>query len=167
MKIFTKSPEHHCQAGFGMIEVLIALLVLSFGLLGLAGLQMSGLKGSHTASLRSTASLAAYEMAERMRLNAAGLALGAYDAADTDSAPADPGCIDAGCSAQDMANTDIREMSLYFNNLDAVAGFVPTLPDGRLQVALNAGIYAITVSWTEMSEDGVAGTQQFLVEFQP
>ena len=55
--------------GFTLIEVLVALLVTSIGLLGVAALQMSGLQNNHSANLRSQASLYSYEIIDSMRAN--------------------------------------------------------------------------------------------------
>lgn len=57
--------------GVGLIEVLIAMVVLAVGLLGLAALQASALKLAHQADIRSQATFLAYEMADRMRANRA------------------------------------------------------------------------------------------------
>ena len=54
-----------------MLEVMIAVLVVSLGLLGLAGLQSIGLKNNTAASQRTVATMLAYEMADRMRANLA------------------------------------------------------------------------------------------------
>ncbi|GAB6041026.1 type IV pilus modification protein PilV [Endothiovibrio diazotrophicus] len=53
--------------GFTLLEVLVALLVLSVGLLGLANLQILGLRSTQGAFLRSQATLLAEELAEKMR----------------------------------------------------------------------------------------------------
>ena len=57
------------QHGFTLLEVLIALLILSVGLLGLANLQILGLRSSQGALLRSQATVLAEELAERMQVN--------------------------------------------------------------------------------------------------
>jgi type IV pilus modification protein PilV len=56
-------------AGFTLIEVLLTIAVLSVGLLGLAAMQVIGLKSSSNASFRSQATLVAADMVERIRLN--------------------------------------------------------------------------------------------------
>lgn len=56
------------QAGFTLLEALIALLVLAVGLLGLAGLQLRGLSYNHDAFVRSQATFYAYDLMERMRI---------------------------------------------------------------------------------------------------
>ena len=62
------------NTGFTLIEVLIAMLVLAVGLLGLAGLQATSLKNNQSAYNRSQATQLAYDMADRMRANVAGVA---------------------------------------------------------------------------------------------
>ncbi|MCG5534691.1 type IV pilus modification protein PilV [Ectothiorhodospira mobilis] len=65
------SSRLQCQRGFSLIEALVALLVLSVGLLGLAALQLSALKGAHSAYQRTLASIAARDAQERLWMAAA------------------------------------------------------------------------------------------------
>jgi type IV pilus modification protein PilV len=67
------------QSGSSLIEVLVAVLVLSAGLLGAVALQFATAKEQRSAQFVSRAALVANEMAERMRTNRAGLAVGLYD----------------------------------------------------------------------------------------
>ena len=59
------------NSGFTLIEVLIAMLVLAVGLLGLAGMQATGIRNNLSAYNRSLATQLAYDMADRMRSNVA------------------------------------------------------------------------------------------------
>lgn len=72
--------RYHYQ-GFSLLEVLIAIVVLSVGLLGLAGLQFSALRGNNQTYERSQAHLLAQEIADSMRANriAAGASLFVLD----------------------------------------------------------------------------------------
>lgn len=54
------------QGGFTLLEVLIAILVLSLGLLGVAALQINALKSTSVSYQRSIATIAAQDMAERV-----------------------------------------------------------------------------------------------------
>ena len=56
-------------SGFTLLEVLVALVILSIGLLGLAGLQAASLRYNHSSYLRSQATLIAYDIVDRMRAN--------------------------------------------------------------------------------------------------
>ena len=55
--------RRRCQSGFSIVEVLVALFVLSIGLLGLAALQAQGLRFNHDAYVRTQATNAAYDKA--------------------------------------------------------------------------------------------------------
>ena len=66
------------MGGFTLLEVLIALLVLSIGLLGLAALQTTGLRSNQMASMRTLATQFTYDITDRMRANPAGVANGEY-----------------------------------------------------------------------------------------
>ncbi len=57
------------QTGYSLIEVLIAIVVTSIGLLGLAAMQATGLRNNHSAYQRSQATVLAYDIADRMRAN--------------------------------------------------------------------------------------------------
>jgi type IV pilus assembly protein PilV len=57
------------DAGFTLVEVLVALVVLSIGLLGVAGLQIVGLRGNLSAASRTQASYLAEDIIDRMRAN--------------------------------------------------------------------------------------------------
>lgn len=58
--------RRRAQSGFTLLEVLIAVLVLSFGLLGLAGMQLKGLQSAHLSYQRTLATSAAQDAVERL-----------------------------------------------------------------------------------------------------
>jgi type IV pilus assembly protein PilV len=55
--------------GFTLLEVLVAVLVLSFGLLGIAGLLLATVQNNTLATQRTTATFLAQDMADRIRQN--------------------------------------------------------------------------------------------------
>jgi type IV pilus assembly protein PilV len=55
--------------GFSLLEVLISMLILSFGLLGMVGLQAAALQANRQARIQATAGSLAHELAEMMRGN--------------------------------------------------------------------------------------------------
>jgi type IV pilus assembly protein PilV len=109
--------------GVTLLEVLIAILILSVGLLGSAGLQTIGLKSNVGASQRSAATLLAYEMADRMRANQVGVSGGYYK---NTTATQQSACETAvGCLPQQMAQNDIYEWyQLIQTNLPNGVGYV-------------------------------------------
>lgn len=134
--------------GFSLLEVLVALLVLSIGLLGLAGLSAKGMSSNQSAYYLSQAMVQAYDMADRMRANRGGFAAGNYD--NVSGTGSDPGCISAGCSSPALiAQYDANRWNTANANL---------LPTGRGTVTVQAGnIRIITVMWDEQ-RTGATGT---------
>lgn len=57
------------RGGFSLIEVLVSILVLSFGMLGVASLLAASVSGSHQSTLRTQAIVLADDLADRMRAN--------------------------------------------------------------------------------------------------
>lgn len=144
------------QRGFTMIEVLIAILVLSIGLLGLAGLQATGLRNNHQAYQRSIATQQVYDMADRMRANPAGVDAGAYNAIS--GIPTNPGCTGSGtCSPANIAAYDAAE----WNSANAAL-----LPSGAGTVAVvGPDVFTIIVTWDELKTGG--GPTSFALNFRP
>jgi type IV pilus assembly protein PilV len=71
------------QEGLTLTEILVAVVVLSIGLLGMAGIQMKGLRGSHNTFLRSQATALATDLAERIRANPSGITLAVSSTTNT------------------------------------------------------------------------------------
>ncbi|MBK7541914.1 MAG: type IV pilus modification protein PilV [Candidatus Competibacteraceae bacterium] len=104
----TNKPFGKSSAGFTLLEVLVALVVLSVGLLGLASLQVNGLRFNHSAYLRTQATLLAEELADRMRANRPGFVAGNYDNPANLTVVA--ACqTPAGCTSAQMAQTDVAQ----------------------------------------------------------
>jgi type IV pilus assembly protein PilV len=62
----------HAHGGFGLVETLVALVVISIGMLGMAALFNHGLTASRTSLARTQAVQLAADMAERIRGNRLG-----------------------------------------------------------------------------------------------
>ncbi len=80
------------QSGVSLIEVLVAVLVFSVGLIGLAGLIVMSTRSTHVGYLRTQATFLANSMAERMSANPAALWTKQYDNAAYPVAAATAGC---------------------------------------------------------------------------
>lgn len=140
------------QTGFSLLEVLIALLVLSIGLLGLAALQTTSLRSNEMANMRTTATQLAYDISDRMRANPEGVADNQYVIALTDD-PADT-------TASGTALTDLTEWRDGVHNLPGNLGKIDgkDMPSGGAseitQCDTDDGCdgltHIITVYWDEM-----------------
>lgn len=67
------------MAGVSMIEVLISIVILAFGLLGIASMQMLALRNSQVALERSQATVQTYAILDAMRANLAVARIGGYN----------------------------------------------------------------------------------------
>jgi type IV pilus assembly protein PilV len=150
--------QSKAAAGFTLLEVLVAVVVLSIGLLGLASLQVSGLRFNHSAYLRTQATLLAEELADRMRANRPGFNANNYD---NPAAAFNAACRTiAGCAPAQMAQNDIAEWQQALATL---------LPNGQGVVCLDAvpieaastpaapscdggNTYAIKIWWTDRDD---------------
>lgn len=146
----------HAQTGFTLVEVLVALVILSVGLLGLAGLHLNGLRNNESAYLRSQATLQAYDMVDRMRANLAGLEAGGYNAIT--GPVSDPGCISAGCTPLQIAAYDAFQWNT------ANAGLLPS-GSGTVTGTGAGSVFTVTVAWDD-NKSGSADTQ-FVVTARP
>jgi type IV pilus modification protein PilV len=69
----------HSQSGVGLIEVMVAIILLAMGLLGAVALQFATAKEQRSSQFVARAALLGNEMAERMRSNRAGVEAGLYN----------------------------------------------------------------------------------------
>mgnify|MGYP000544723906 CR=1 FL=1 len=146
------------QSGFTLLEVLISLIVLSIGLLGLAGIQAISLKDNHTAHHRSQATQLSYDITDRMRTNKVAIDnyLTAFMASG--SAVAQAGCSVAGCSAAQMAQNDLFEWNTVL---------IDVLPNSRNIISKSGDTYTITLSWDENRDGDNTNDPEFQASFQP
>ena len=145
-------------SGFTLIEVLIALFVLAIGLLGMATLMMASMQSSQGASQRSAATVAAYDLTERMRSNRDQAAVAASPYQGDPSAAVLPACFDSAtktsnCSAADTVALDLAQWSANLqNNLPGAEAFVQQI---------NNSTFCLVIFW---DEPGVAETDSVLAE---
>lgn len=101
--------NNHKRQGFGLIEVLIAVVILSIGLLGLASLQNRSIQSLQEGDNLVTAAMIAKEMAQRMMSNRYMLAQGrqGYLATDLNGDIATAGSVTAWADAKETANPDV------------------------------------------------------------
>lgn len=96
------------QRGAGLIEVLIAMLVIAVGILGVAGLQLTGKQALNDASQRSIATALARDIVERMRSNPSDLE--AYEGTVGGASITAPAtCRNSNCTTAQLAARDLYD----------------------------------------------------------
>ena len=149
--------------GFSLVEVLIALVIMSIGMLGIAGLYVHSMQAGRTSMLRHHAVTLAGDIADRIRANPTA---GASYAAATG---ADNNCVAQGanCNVAAMAAHDI-----FLWQAQALE-FLPPMANGSQQVvvAFNAGAlpqsYNITVRWDEPTPEGTVPQYAITIPVNP
>ena len=125
--------------GFSLVEVLIALVIMSVGMLGIAGLYVHSMQAGRTSMLRHHAVTLAGDVADRIRANPrAGIA---YEGGGVNG-----NCVSGvvNCDEVSMAGHDI----LLWQQQAA-----DTLPAGDVEVIFDDSgvppVYTINVTWSE------------------
>ncbi|MCM5679657.1 type IV pilus modification protein PilV [Schlegelella sp. S2-27] len=139
--------------GASLIEVLVAILILSFGMLAMAGLHAVAFKYGKMSQFRGVATQLAIDLSDRMRANVTGAIAGQYvytEAYDREAeAVTIPTCADTTrCTSAEMAALDLAQM----RNTVRLA-----LPGGALfvqQDAAAANVYNIWVLWLDPEAPG-------------
>ena len=148
MSIAMRRRPRSVQAGFSLLEAMVAVLVLSFGLLALAGFQLRSLTDSVGASNQNIAVQLAGSMADRIRANpSAGAMSGSpyltgWTASPTAPSPSCTGA-SASCTATQLAAHDLWEWKRRVAS---------SLPGGQADVQRRdamGGLLFLHVAWDE------------------
>ena len=130
------------QSGFSLVEVLIALVIMSVGMLGIAGLYVESMQAGRTSIFRHNAVTIASDVADRIRANPSA---GAFYEGD----PGNNNCVlgNVDCDPEQMAANDI---DLWKTQADGM------LPNGDVAITYNDNVvpptYEIVVSWDEAGD---------------
>lgn len=154
--------KHHTlrrPKGFTLVEMLVALVVLSIGLLGVAALQLTSLRNNHSSAMRTQATFLAYDIIDRMRANR-------QDAMD-------------GNYVTDFGDPASEEDTVWANDIAAwktnIANTLPAIDnEGETEVAdgsiaQNGNIFTITIRWADWDEASGSGARaplEFSVDTQ-
>ena len=119
--------------GFTILEVMVALFVLSVGLLGLAGMMTQSLKFNQGAEIQTRATQLAYTLAETMRANADNALL--YTPLDDPNVPCNP-----------LLATVTNDMACWY---DAMLAALPGGTATLVESPAGTGQFDLTLSWAD------------------
>ena len=180
------------MSGMSLIEILVTVLVLSIGLLGIAGMQAFGMRYNHDSYARSQATMIANELIERMHANPDAVNNGDYETAENAvncssviNDPAHPANTAPACSGADvctiteLAAVDVFRMECgqYQAGPNAlVGGAANLLPNGALNITCTDAdltdanpctgdnTRTVTVTWQDPNQKGVAANLQVQID---
>ena len=128
----------HRQTGFTLLEVLVALAVLSVGLLGLASLQITALRYNASSLYLGQAINLAYQIIDSMRANRALAVAGNYTSAIPTTATV------CATTASTLTGTVAAQDLQIWRNAIAC-----TLPSGEGSITLAGNRVTVTVQWDD------------------
>lgn len=136
------------SGGFSLIEIMVAVLIVSVGVLGVAGLQLISLRNNTSAMYRTQGFLAAYEIIDRARANPDQ----DYSILLADPIPAVGvnDCEDVACTPAQMRDFDIATWLCDLEFDAALCAFDPNLDNGGLPGG------DASIVWAQ-NTDGVTG----------
>ncbi|MDY6799243.1 MAG: type IV pilus modification protein PilV [Pseudomonadota bacterium] len=136
----------HRLYGFTLLEVMVALVIFSIGLLGLAGLQSQSLRYNHSAYLQTQATFLAYDILDRMRANKETAQAGGYNAGfSTSGTNHDCNNSSVSCGTNQMAQFDIYEWKDLLSD---------SLPAGTGSVGQSGDVFTVTIQWDDPGTPG-------------
>jgi type IV pilus assembly protein PilV len=158
------------QRGATLIEVLVAVVVTSVGLLGLAGLMAVTAKVNQGAYQRTQAGLAVQALIESMHVNPTAVAQGRYDGVRRGGGASSVDCRQHACPAAARADDDLVRFDRALGNAlpdakttlkcDPAAGAVADVYDGACR---------LEIGWSErtLAKGGEPSPQSLVWVFQP
>lgn len=129
------------QIGMTLIEVLVAMLILSIGLLGAVVVQLNALKYTDSSRMTSQASFIAYDILDRIRANSG---------ADYTWHPE---------ARTSVSSASVRDMDLrdFETNIRGFAG-----ESAKGSVSISASEVTVSINWDDLRGTDVSGARQTL-----
>lgn len=138
------------QLGASLLEVLVSMLLMSFGMLALAAMQAYSVAAQRNAANRAVASALASELAELIRLNPSGFAGGSYDVAFMPTAiPGPPNIVPCAFPACTPASLGVADLTAFQNRVRS------QLPLGGVELVRPALSTTQADLWILWEEPGV------------
>ena len=138
------------QQGAGLVEVAVALLVLSIGTLGLGQLQIFAKRLGHEAAQRTEAAALAMDLLERLRANRSALADYAVTGIGNTASPAlaapAADCRTIGCSPSDLRDWDLWQWQQALLGI-TTGGGAGGLVEPLACVAISGRQVTVQISW--------------------
>jgi type IV pilus assembly protein PilV len=157
------APVRHSRAaqrGVSMLELLVSLLIFTFGMLGLAGLQTRTLSFNQSSLLRSQATALTDDILDRMRSDRARALAGNWDTA-----------LNVAASAMATGTFPERDVRAWKEQVQSLlpagqASIVTVLPGAGVAADL-VGTVTITIQWDDTRHAGNKPTETYTATSLP
>ncbi|VAW70860.1 hypothetical protein MNBD_GAMMA09-1209 [hydrothermal vent metagenome] len=158
------------QGGFTLIEVMVAMFILTIGMLGSTSMMLrSQLKAEET-NIEATAAQRVWNIAELLRANVADVNAANFDklvVAEPATAPTPPSCFTSGCTGAALVGVTQYligiELYTYLKNKNSSVSITKLSGTAQKQDL----VFDINLSWDELDKAGVTYTKNYQMVFQP
>lgn len=137
-------PKENSQ-GFSLIEVLITMIIISFGMLGLAKLQLNAMVGVQSASYANKAANFAQQMTEIIATNPS--AFNSYQLSANQQITLLNDCTINNCTSSELAKHDVKLWQINISK---------SLPAGQAEIVTDANQVNVIVRW-DQNRNGSSG----------
>lgn len=138
--------------GATLLEILVTLLVLSFGLLGMAGLQVRAVKGNLSAMQRTQAVMMSYYILDAMRVDSSNAKLLAYNTGAVTGSTIEAKCSSIAYTGSTLADHNMKH---WIDNLKTTIGVVgDTSTCGAINCDAD-GVCEVQVRWDDTAAGGL------------
>jgi type IV pilus assembly protein PilV len=160
------------QKGFTLIEAMIAVVVFSFGLLGVAGVMTVSVKSNHNGYMRSQAIFLVSTMADMMRANVQAVKSGSYNVSGVNGYSSVVNMCGGSSSACNFAGIKDRDVQLWSNMMTII------LPNAEGEISCTGdtsptwnspytGLCDITIDWTESNQTDAESQETMTIVVKP
>lgn len=140
------------QKGATLIEILVAMLILSFGLLGMAALQARALKGNQSAMQRTQAVMMSYYILDAMRVDRDSAKSTDYNTGSLSGTTIDPICNPDAVTGASLADNNVKHWIGSLKTAIGKAGDTTTC--GAILCDAD-GICQVQVRWDDSRAGGL------------
>lgn len=144
------------STGFTLLEVMVAMVIFSIGLLGLAGIQATAMQNNNTAYTRTVAMQLAYNMADVLRASTdnAGYMVSTFNSITTAAASPATSCVQSnGNTAPNCTQANLASFEVFHWK----KRIEEELPSGLGSISKTGDVYTITIMWDD-ERTGATGT---------
>ena len=142
------------ERGFTLIEVLVAVAILSIGIFGLIALEGAALKNNQDAYVRSQVTVLIYDIADKMRSNM-GVDYSTAASTSTTSCVSYSGAT-TSCSGSGIAQRDLWDWHTNINTI---------VPNGSGAITTSGDVTTVTISWDD-DRDASTAVESISMSFE-
>ena len=151
--------------GFTLIEVMVALFILTIGMLGSTAMMLRTQQQAEETSIETTAAQRAWNISELLRSSITNVNASSYTDMTVSPGGSAPTCISTGCDQAGMILLTRfligMELETYMPGLNAQAKIT------NVTGTPTDAVFKVAVTWDKLIADGSALTQTYEMLFQP